>query len=517
MLAELPLGDARLLGLGMVFTALLIPVLGCSKSGSTNTVPNFSTDATSGQVSTNSSPTSAAPQAPDTRTARQFPLESTAHDAGWRYQNRPEGHKLADLLPPAGSNSPVVDQTGSAPTNESLIQSAGIRKLVGRHVVIYTDLATDPAVDQLPLVFDQAVLQWAEYFAVDPQATSEWQVVGHVISDKEKFLSTALLPRDLPPFLHGYQRGHRFWVYDQPSAYYRRHLLLHEGTHAFMRRFLGSAGPPWYMEGIAELLGTHRWVDDRLTIACMPRHREEVPYWGRIKVVRDQVKQNRAQTLSTIMIQERDAFLRVDAYGWSWAAATFLDGHPRYRDRFRKLDAVVEDPQFSKIVRDRFADDWDQLTEEWQLFVMNLDYGYDLAREAIVFAANRSSHELEDPVTLRTDRGWQSSGLRLEAGVEYVVSAAGRYVVADESEPWWCEPNGVTIRYHQGRPLGMLLYAIRPNERRAGMTALARPGEIGMRRIITPRHAGTLFLRINDSPAELADNEGSVTVQITRR
>ena len=52
--------------------------------------------------------------------------------------------------------------------------------------------------------------------------------------------------------------GREFWLFDQPTDYYVRHLLLHEGTHVFMVSFLGGCGPGWYMEGTAELLGTHR-------------------------------------------------------------------------------------------------------------------------------------------------------------------------------------------------------------------------------------------------------------------
>ena len=49
--------------------------------------------------------------------------------------------------------------------------------------------------------------------------------------------------------------GAELWLHDQPTAYYRRHLLLHEGTHVFMASFLGGCGPGWYMEGTAELFG----------------------------------------------------------------------------------------------------------------------------------------------------------------------------------------------------------------------------------------------------------------------
>jgi len=511
IMARLQFCNGGLFGRVLLVTIWFLSIAGCDE-------PNIQDAVSDASLSSVPSPTRTTPQSaednPDNVTRSQ-PFPPATHGGTELDQGTREDHAGTSSLPTTNANSPP-NPAAAVPVNEALIASAGIRKLTGRHVVIYTDLAASPAVDELPQVFDQAVPQWAEYFSIPHDKTSAdpWHVVGHLISDKQKFLSTGLLPRDLPPFLHGYQRGHQIWIYEQPSEYYRRHLLVHEGTHAFMRQFLGSTGPPWYMEGLAELLGTHRWADNQLTIAHTPRHRDEVPYWGRVKIVRDLVEQNQAKMLGPIMDQAAGEFLRVDAYGWSWAAATFLDRHPRYRERFRALHAQVGEPQFSQIVRDEFAEDWGELTEEWQLFVLNLDYGYDLAREAVVFAAATPPQQLTDPLTIRADRGWQSTGLQLKADVEYTISAAGRFVVEDEPEPWWCEPNGVTIRYHQGRPLGILLYAIRPEPAQSGLTALAQPGEIGVGRIITPKQTGTLFLRINDSPAELADNTGSLTVHV---
>ena len=101
-----------------------------------------------------------------------------------------------------------------------------------------------------------------------------WRMTGFLMKDKARFAERGLLPGDLPPFAHGYSRGRNLWLYEQPSDYYRRHLLLHEGTHGFMNTILGGCGPPWYMEGMAELLGTHRWrgrpADARLH-AAQPR------------------------------------------------------------------------------------------------------------------------------------------------------------------------------------------------------------------------------------------------------
>ena len=516
MVPQLDYRAARLFDLLFGLSALFGLLLGCHKSQGTDTTRKVAIDPTSSRVVTNAAPstTTLEPKV-DQQPAPLFSASPT-NDSSHQNPKQPDGQQLSDLLPPASHSVPAVAQPDLTTRNMSLIQAAGIRTLTGQHIVIYTDLAADPEIAQLPHLFDQAVELWTQYFSLDRRTTDQWKVVGHLISDKQKFVSTGLLPQNLPPFLHGYQHDHQLWIYDQPSDYYRRHLLLHEGTHAFMRHFLGSAGPPWYMEGMAEILGTHRWEGDRLTIGYMPRNRKEVPYWGRVKIVRDQVKQSQAKRLSTIMSQKPDAFLHVDAYGWSWAAAAFLDGHPRYRDRFRELHPLVENPQFTQIVRDRFAEDWDELTEEWQLFVMNMDYGYDLEREAIVFSGGKPLEKIKSPVTIRSDQGWQSTGVWLEANDEYTVTATGRYVVTAKPTPWWCEPNGITIRYHQGKPLGILLYAIRPDNRQSAMTALARPREIGSQRSITPQSAGTLFLRINDSPAELADNAGILTVHITR-
>ena len=41
------------------------------------------------------------------------------------------------------------------------------------------------------------------------------------------------------------------------------------------------------MEGMAELLSTHRWAEGRLTLNWIPTSREEVPMWGRIKIIKD--------------------------------------------------------------------------------------------------------------------------------------------------------------------------------------------------------------------------------------
>ena len=46
------------------------------------------------------------------------------------------------------------------------------------------------------------------------------------------------------------------------------------------------------------------------------------------------------------------------------------------------------------------------------------------------------------------------------------------------------------------------------------VTPLISPEPIGFDRTLTFRRAGTLYLRINESPAGLADNSGEIQVRI---
>ena len=140
----------------------------------------------------------------------------------------------------------LLAPSAAAAVDDARTAAAGIRKVPGRRLTLYTDLS-GRNIDELPAVFEQAFPLWCAYFGVKQSDHSGWHMTGFLMKDKARFAQAGLLPGDLPPFLHGYSRGQLLWLYEQPSEYYRRHLLLHEGTHGFMLTILGSGGPPWYM------------------------------------------------------------------------------------------------------------------------------------------------------------------------------------------------------------------------------------------------------------------------------
>ncbi|MEX2092499.1 MAG: hypothetical protein WD971_07465, partial [Pirellulales bacterium] len=207
-----------------------------------------------------------------------------------------------------------------------------------------------------------------------------------------------------------------------------------------------------------------------------------------------------------------------DAYAWTWAAAKFLDSHPRYRERFRALAKHVQDSDFNELVRREFAEDWDELLAEWRAYVATLEHGYDFERMAIRFERGKPLSRERQEFKLAVDRGWQSAGVWLEAGKTYRVTARGRYQIAVEKmagveQVWPCEPGGVTLEYHDGRPLGMLVGAIVPDGA-GGEAGFARPLAIGLEATIQPEVSGTLYLRVNDSAARLGDSRGALTIRI---
>lgn len=443
------------------------------------------------------------------------PAVSAPRDAAPEASPRP---RVENSKPPAGADDPAngIAPASLAPVDEAKVEAQGIRKLASEHLTLYTDLPLDDEITALPEAFDQAYPQWRNYFGLADENERPWRVMGRLMKDEAKFRAAGLLPAELPQFVYGYARNDEIWWREQPSAYYRRHLMLHEGTHSFMYANFGSCGPPWYMEGMAELLGTHSFVDGKLTLDVFPKNRDDVPYWGRVKIIRDAIKAGQPLSLDEVLNLEPGLQSPVAHYGWCWATTAFLDGHPRYRERFRRLPAEVRKPDFNGRLRTVFAEDWSDLNEEWQCFVLELDYGYDLARNAIEFAAGEPLAAGGQRVNIEAARGWQSSGIRLEAGKKYSLKAGGRYQLAAGPPVWWCEPNGVTIRYHAGRPLGMLLAAVHPDPYDpAIVSSLLSPIEIGLGAELTPDETGTLYLRINDSPAELADNAGSLAVEVT--
>ena len=514
----------KLWGIAAVLTAALA-VVGCGGKGtqaSKSATANAAAKSTAADKKPQPKKTQLTPSSNPKKQIGQLPKPVEEPVAAPPSQDQPPTKPAPRTERTEGTLNDLINQANAAEfrlpeINEAKVAAAGIRKISGKHITIYTDVPADPAVEELPKVFDLALPEWTGYFELDEKIAADWKVYGYLMKDKERFAGVGLLPDNLPPFLNGFQRGSEIWWYDQPE-FYRRELMLHEGTHAFMMRFLGGFGPPWYAEGMAEYLGTHKWEGGKLTLAYNPRTKEEAPFWGRVKVIKEEYAQARGMLLTDIFQYDAHAHLKNEPYGWCWGAAMFLDNHPLTQKAFRKLqkEAGNRSIDFSTNFLKELEADLPAINEDWQLFIINADYGYDVSRGAVLRKAGVAPLPAAGAtVTIAADRGWQSSGFAVEPGKTYKISATGRYLVAKAPQPWPCEPGGITIHYHRGKPLGMLVAAIGDIKlEKDTITPLAKPTGVGTLAEITPTFAGTLYLSINEAAGGLADNEGALSVKI---
>ncbi len=400
--------------------------------------------------------------------------------------------------------------------DERKLTANGIQTFKGKHLILHTDVRDRQDVSQLVDVFDLAVPQWCEYFGVDSPKAQAWQQDASIILDQNRFVRAGLFPADVPQFLAGFQRGPQIWVYLQQGDYYTRHLLLHEGTHGFMAQFLGGLGAPWYSEGMAELVGLNQWREGKLTIAHRITSRDEVPYWGRVLLIRQAVERGEVKSLDDVLAIPGSAFRQVESYAWAWAACEFLSHHPLSEKGFAELAKHCADDTltFNRRLTESLKSSWPELEFEWREFLLEIDYGYDVARAAIA-AAEAGGEKAGTEFRIASDRGWQATGIDVAKGKPVSLAATGEFQIAKDTEAWMCQPNGVTIEYYRGRPLGRLIAAILPPNAASGDD----PGElkvidIGERREIVPEQDGQLLLRINDSPALWRDNAGSIEVRV---
>lgn len=117
--------------------------------------------------------------------------------------------------------------------------------------------------------------------------------------------------------------------------------------------------------------------------------------------------------------------------------------------------------------------------------------------------------------------GWQNSGVRLERGRRYGVRATGRAGVGQASAcQLETEPDGISIDWYRGRPIGRLLAAQWtdspdvPDGSPDGRPRFLVVAEGATGDFIAPVD-GPLFFKLNEPPGHLADNTDGFSVEVS--
>jgi hypothetical protein len=411
-----------------------------------------------------------------------------------------------------------VTSTGQAQNIEAL--DNGLKQLTQGPLTLITDLPIDEELKQWPEVLEQAIAQWNQVWPPPEGQGEDLHLTAFLIGDRARFQTLGIL-QGVPGFEDGYQQSDRVFLVEQPSVYYRRHLFLHEATHWIMYRRLGGAGSPWFMEGMADMYGTHLWSDGKLTLGVIPREPKQVPHWGRFKRLQEMIEIGNTPSLEQILNYGNESQDRMDRYVWSWAACVFFNHHPEYRQDLLLASQPPLDYSLSLSVRLResLADRWPRVVADWNGFLTDFDFGFDPAQSMpqvglipmrVLDDTNRS-FELE----IDASQGWQSSGVQVSAGQEISVKAEGSFLVAQFSngKAWRAEAQGITLRYFRHQPMGRLVAAIAPIDREPS-TRIWEMQSIGRGETVRASQDGVLMLKINEPAGDLLDNQGSLRVQV---
>ena len=386
-------------------------------------------------------------------------------------------------------------------------------------VRLWTDLDGVQA-RRLVTTFDTAVSQWCEAWRVDQDRLGDWTADAYVMRDEAAFRNAGLIPDGLPKFEFGYALGNRLFVRAQPSEYYTRHLLLHEGVHAFMFRIFDDLGPTWFMEGTAEWLSTHRGAAGGTVVGVLPHDRNAFPYWGRYRQLDEDRAAGRLPRIETVMRFPGTLRGDVRSYAGSWALVRMLMADDRWATSVREA-ANWNEPSagaFNRRFYRTHASQWPAIVGQWRVWLDELEYGFTAAQWACRLSTDDPPMQTGAPplrAMVRSNVGWQSTGRRFYRGQTVRLRATGRAVVAKEGGAWISTPRGVSLRYIGRRPLGRLMYAVVPAGSEAGdhLSPLdVRDG--GVETSVRFDQPGWLVMKIVDAAGEREENEGGYEVMV---
>jgi hypothetical protein len=409
----------------------------------------------------------------------------------------------------------------------------GFFLLKSPRMTLVTDKGLDDELKSWPGLLEQAIEQCNEIFQPIPPKRNNLHATVYLVGDRKRWEALGRL-RDVPWLDEGFQLGDQLYIVEQPSVFYRRMLFLHEATHWIMYRWQGGAGSPWLMEGMADYLSTHRLDKGKLRLGYFPLDVREVPSWGRIKQVQDAMRQNVAPKLSEILQFPDMRQRRMDRYCWSWAAVSFFDNHPEFRDEFQAVYRGELDYSLSasQVLRDGLDKDWNRISLQWRCFLDDLDFGFSMAQIPRWLHEEPTVLKPGSSLTLRvkaTD-GWTIVPALLEKGSDVSIRASGTAVIRQQpsttapaspdtiraASTWESTPRGVSAEYHRGHRLGSLVGAWA----QSGVeqpSALWNRWTVGVESVHRSSERSLLLLRVNEAGSGLADNAGGYDVEVRCR
>ncbi len=418
------------------------------------------------------------------------------------------------------------------PVDSEKAAQYGIQSFKGNHFTLYTDLPKTVECSDIPQILDAALPEICHYFRLELSDLEKVNIDAFIIRNRKSFEALNVL-RDAPDFDNGYSLKNRIFIIDQNNFYYNRFLLVHELIHSIMYEAFGELAPRWFSEGIAEYLGLYRWQDHTLQLHSLPSAELVTPGFERLTLLRGILRTKEPPTIAQIMNIVPEDYRSVKTYAWSWAFVLFLSNHPEYKTAFRKMPWFMMNNHPNHDFYKLYADRWKELQSDWYDFIHYFEVDYQFDQMVIDHKKGMKLVGIKNDRDIVATRGWQNTGFHLEQGKQYRIRAIGLCNLYDPRQMLPCPPDGITLRYFDGRPLGQLLGMIdstqEENESAHGDTidnhaidnhtidnqwTVDNVFTIGKALIFTPKRSGTLQLRLNLPGTLPLRNQGSFKIRI---
>jgi len=413
------------------------------------------------------------------------------------------------------ADEPAAGQgAGGIPTRITLRSS---------HFALRTDLPRPEAEETLSRM-EASLKQAVRYWRREPRG----QIACYVVDDLNHWPDSAL-PHPLARVWVGGVGGATISEFTNVQgkirvkatvyALARPGIAEHEVIHAYCYQTFGEGGPDWYKEGMAQLVSLH--AADAARVGC-PEELVRVLDKSSPNRIRDLLQEGRftrdiSHAFGALLANRSDPHRHVPMSDWtgqnaetlrlaerhyvrSWALCHMLLCNPNYAARFRALgDSFLTKGRDS--FDTAFASVSEEMAFEYAFFLDHVDVGYrvDLCRwdwQKRFFTLDEQ--ELVS-VRIEAARGFQASGLKLQAGHRYGYATTGSWGTSAERPA--TDASGDL--HGSGRMVGAVMSKYQLDE----------PFELGQQGEFVAATSGNLYLRCRDAWNQLHDNQGTIHVR----
>ncbi len=266
-------------------------------------------------------------------------------------------------------------------------------------------------------------------------------------------------------------------------------IIQHECTHGFCHLTFGGVGPLWLAEGLAEL---GRWWREKEKGVNVP------------PVILAHLHDADRPTLAEITAPNQPPSNDWRDYTWRYALCQMLLDNPNYADRFRALAGALMEGQPGVSFESVYGPVGGEVAFEFEQFLAHVGNGSraDLTAWPWKAKQRKLAPGGVGRAKVKGAAGWQASGVEVEAGAVYVITAEGTCRLAIDAEPTGPEGDAAG----RGRLTGALYadFTLSPEIPLGSHSSWIAPAD------------GLLMLRAADAWTELADNDGTLSITIRR-